>query len=431
MEEVRNKKNRVLMMGINFSPELTGIGKYSGEMAEWFSVNGYHCTVVTSFPYYPYWKIQAPYTGRFYRKEVRQQGNLEIYRCPLYVPAAPTGMRRILQDFSFLLSSFFVVIYLLFKPKHDYIFCMAPPFHLGFLALLYRFIKGGKLVYHVHDLQIEAARDFNILRVKSLFNVLFGLERIIINRADFVSTISAGMIEKIAKKTNKDIILFPNWVDTHTFRPIEDRHRLKTEWGFNRSDSVVLYSGSIGEKQGLDSLISIAKRLATHPSIKFVICGNGPYKDRLMQLAMEKKLTNMTFLPLQPLEKFNRFLNMTDVHLVLQRKSACDLMMPSKLTAIWAAGGLALVTAEPGTTLHTTISRHRMAIVIDCENETLLGDTILECCTGDHRDIASKARTYAVEYLSREHILFGMMERISNRHPTVNQGASAPARVLA
>src|SRR5690606_1972170 len=181
MEEVRNKKNRVLMMGINFSPELTGIGKYSGEMAEWFSVNGYHCTVVTSFPYYPYWKIQAPYTGRFYRKEVRQQGNLEIYRCPLYVPAAPTGMRRILQDFSFLLSSFFVVIYLLFKPKHDYIFCMAPPFHLGFLALLYRFIKGGKLVYHVHDLQIEAARDFNILRVKSLFNVLFGLERIIIN----------------------------------------------------------------------------------------------------------------------------------------------------------------------------------------------------------------------------------------------------------
>ena len=31
---------RVLIYGINYSPELTGIGKYSGEMADWFSSNG-------------------------------------------------------------------------------------------------------------------------------------------------------------------------------------------------------------------------------------------------------------------------------------------------------------------------------------------------------------------------------------------------------
>src|SRR5690606_4309145 len=177
MEQVSNKKNRVLLMGINFSPELTGIGKYSGEMADWFSNNGYHCTVVTGFPYYPYWKIQVPYTGKFYKKEIRQDGNLEVYRCPLYVPATPTGIRRILQDASFSLSSSFVMLRLLFKPKHDYIFCIAPPLHLVFLALLYRFFKGGKVIYHVHDLQIEAARDLKILNLKAVFSMLFTLER--------------------------------------------------------------------------------------------------------------------------------------------------------------------------------------------------------------------------------------------------------------
>ena len=275
------------MLGINFSPELTGIGKYSGEMASWFSENNYHCTVVTSFPYYPYWNIQAPYKGRFYKKEVQKDGNLEVYRCPLYVPKNPTGLKRILHDASFFLTSFFMILYLLFKPKNDYIFCMAPPFHLGFLALLYRFFKGGKVVYHIHDMQIEAARDLKILKAESAFKVLFALEKFIINHSDFVSTISAGMLTKVAKKTDQEIILFPNWVDTHAFHPLKDRENLKKQWGFEATDKVVLYSGSIGEKQGLESLISIAKSLQKQPFIKFVICGNGPYKERLIHLAKE------------------------------------------------------------------------------------------------------------------------------------------------
>src|SRR5690606_27545402 len=150
--------------------------------------------------------------------------------------------------------------------------------HLGFLALLYRFFKGGKVIYHVHDLQIEAARDLKILNLKAVFSMLFTLERFIINHCDFVSTISAGMLAKIAKKTDKEVILFPNWVDTNVFHPVDDRNSLTRHWGFHPTDKMVLYSGSIGEKQGLDSLISIAKDLERQPFIKFVICGNGPYK---------------------------------------------------------------------------------------------------------------------------------------------------------
>ncbi|MEJ7560423.1 MAG: WcaI family glycosyltransferase [Pedobacter sp.] len=403
--ESKTTKKRILLVGINFSPELTGIGKYSGEMINWMADNGNECTVVTTFPYYPTWSVQQPYSGKFYKRERSKGGNVDVFRCPIYVPANPSGARRILHDASFFLSSFLVIFMLLFKKRHDYIICMAPPFHIGFLGLFYRFFKGGELVYHIHDMQIEAARDFEIIKSKHIFGFLFKLERFILNHTDHLSTISVGMVQKVKAKIYRDIILFPNWVDTELFSPLPDRDHLKQTWGFSPNDKVVCYSGSIGEKQGLESLIRIAKQTENEAHIKYVICGNGPYRQRLMEMAAEQGLVNMHFMDLQPLETFNVFLNMIDVHLVLQKKSACDLMMPSKLTTIWSAGGLALVTAQQGTTLHTAISEHKMAVVIDCENEELLKQAIVRCCKEDFSTETTNARAYALTHLSRANIL--------------------------
>lgn len=404
MESIEKSKS-VLLLGINFSPELTGIGKYSGEMINWMADNGNKCTVVTTFPYYPTWSVQEPYSGKFYKREISKQGKLEVYRCPIYVPAKPTGGKRVIHDATFFLSSFLVIFMLLFKKRHDYIICMAPPFHIGFLGLFYRFFKGGELVYHIHDMQIEAARDFEIIKSDAVFRFLFRLERYILRSTDHLSTISAGMIQKVKVKISREILLFPNWVDTDLFAPLQNRSLLKQSWGFKPDDKLVCYSGSIGEKQGLESLIKIAKETQNETHIKYVICGNGPYKHRLMEMAKEQGLQNMTFMDLQPLDTFNIFLNVTDVHLVLQKKSANDLMMPSKLTTIWSAGGLALVTAQPGTTLHTAINKHKMAVVIDCEDDNLLKEAIISCCSHDYIEEKTNARDYALAYLSRENIL--------------------------
>jgi colanic acid biosynthesis glycosyl transferase WcaI len=419
--ESKTTKKRILLVGINFSPELTGIGKYSGEMINWMADNDNQCTVVTTFPYYPTWSVQKPYTGRFYKREQLKGGNVDVFRCPIYVPATPSGSKRILHDASFFLSSFLVILMLLFKKRHDYIICMAPPFHIGFLGLFYRFFKGGELVYHIHDMQIEAARDFEIIKSKHIFGFLFKLEHLILRHTDHLSTISVGMIQKVRAKIAREVLLFPNWVDTELFSPLSDRDLLKQTWGFSRNDKVVCYSGSIGEKQGLESLIRIAKQTEKEAHIKYVICGNGPYRLRLMEMAAEQGLVNMHFMDLQPLETFNDFLNMTDVHLVLQKKSACDLMMPSKLTTIWSAGGLALVTAQPGTTLHTTISKHRIAVVIDCEDEELLKQAIVRCCNDDFSLETKNARAYALSHLSRGTILKKFMMDLKAVTPLTEQ----------
>ena len=43
---------KILLYGINFSPELTGIGKYTGELAAWLAARGHDVRVVTA-PWWP------------------------------------------------------------------------------------------------------------------------------------------------------------------------------------------------------------------------------------------------------------------------------------------------------------------------------------------------------------------------------------------
>ncbi|WP_431293735.1 hypothetical protein [Pedobacter sp. P26] len=122
-------KKKILVLGINCLPELTGIGKYTGEMITWLADQGHEVTMVTAFPYYPQWKVEESSSNRFYKKEILQNGKLKIYRCPLYVPSSPTGLKRLIHEISFFMSSFFVLFRLLFKPRHDvFFYCAAISF---------------------------------------------------------------------------------------------------------------------------------------------------------------------------------------------------------------------------------------------------------------------------------------------------------------
>ena len=72
---------RILINSINYHPELTGIGKYTGEMAEWLATQGHEVRVVTAPPYYPAWKISKDYSSHGYRRE--KLNGVAVVRCPL------------------------------------------------------------------------------------------------------------------------------------------------------------------------------------------------------------------------------------------------------------------------------------------------------------------------------------------------------------
>ncbi len=411
-------KKRVLLIGHNFSPEPTGIGKYSGDMMEWLAKNGYDCTVITTYPYYPYWKVQAPYRNRWFKKEVKvypeSNSSLTVYRCPSYVPEKPTGKKRMIQDFSFWTSMLWIVLKLIiFKKKHDYIITVAPPFHLGYLAWFYRKIKGGKMIYHIQDLQIEAAQELKILTKEKMFVWLYSAERAILKGSDFVSSISEGMINKITAKAAREVLFFPNWVDTSCFFPIDNVSTLKAKWGYNNEQLICLYSGSIGEKQGLESIINCAEILKGNAKIKFIICGTGPYKDKLHDIADAKGLKNIDFLPLQDRAIFNEFLNMADIHLVIQKGNAGDLVMPSKLTTILAVGKVCIVTASKETSLYDLVSKHNVGFIVPPDDFAELARVIESIPKMDITLQQNNSRQYAMQYLSIDNVMNQFIHDIS------------------
>jgi colanic acid biosynthesis glycosyl transferase WcaI len=400
---------KILLVGYNFYPEPTGIGKYSGEMVKWFADKGYDCTVITSYPYYPYWKVQDPYyNGRYsYKTEVsrfRNGGTLTIHRCPMYIPQSPTGLKRILADFSFLLSASLKVFQLLTRDKKDVVITIAPSFLFGLLGVLYTKIKGSRLVYHIQDMQIEAARDLNMIKSRFAITALFNIERYIFDSADFVTSISERMVEKIQAKARKPVQLFPNWADTAAFYPIENRDALKPKFGFAATDMIVLYSGAIGEKQGLEAILYSAQQIKQQ-GIKFLICGSGPYKENLQSLAQKLSLDNVIFFPLQPNDKFNEFLNMADVHLVIQKGTASDLVMPSKLTTILAVGGLALITANSGSSLHSVVDKHNMGLLVAAEDQEAFNEGVRIALVEKHETLRRNARSYAKQYLAIDAVM--------------------------
>jgi colanic acid biosynthesis glycosyl transferase WcaI len=416
-------KKRILLIGYNYYPEPTGIGKYNGEMMRWFMGQGYDCTVVTSYPYYPFWKVQEPYfSKRFWYSTEKEtdsvsQGKLKIIRCPQYVPSQPSGLKRILLDLSFLISSSLPLIRLMFASKFDVILTVAPSFQVGLLGVFFKKIRKAKLVYHIQDMQIEAARDLKMIKSPGLINTLFKIEKFIFNQSDIVSSISDGMVEKIAEKAQKDVLQFPNWTDTNIFYPLENRLEYRNELGYSPSDKIVLYSGSIGEKQGLDAILYAADALRQHGDIKFIICGSGPYKVELKKIAEKLKLDNLDFLPIQPFEKFNQFLNIADLHLIIQKASASDLVMPSKLTTMLSVGGLSLITANEGSGLYRVVKGHNIGILTEAENQTALNEGILKAIQGDFSHLNKNARNYAENYLAIDKIMGNFEKHIlGSRH---------------
>jgi colanic acid biosynthesis glycosyl transferase WcaI len=403
-------KKSIFLIGYNFFPEPTGIGKYSGEQIKWLAKNGYDCTVLTSYPYYPFWKVQEPYykDRLWYKTEVENfdsGGRLTIHRCPMYIPAKPSGIKRVLLDFSFLIFSFFKLIQLMPGKKYNFIVTILPSVTLGLLGVLYKRIRGGKLICHVHDMQIEAARDLKLIKSEKVITALFKLEKYIFNKCDMITCVGEGMALKIKEKAKKEISLFFNTTDMIQFHPIKDRSILKQAFGFKPTDKIALYSGAIGEKQGIETILYAAEKCISYKNLKFIICGSGPYKDNLLRLAESLNLQNLTFMPLQPEDKLNQFLNMADVHLIVQKANAGDLVMPSKLNTVLAIGGLALVTANEGSGMYSLIKKHNMGILVEAENQQALNEGILKSITEDTSEMASNARYYAESYLSTEKIM--------------------------
>ena len=89
--------------------------------------------------------------------------------------------------------------------------------------------------------------------------------------------------------------------------------------------------------------------------------------------------------------------------------------MPSKLTTILSVGGLALITANPGTGLHTLVNSHNVGIVVESENQKALDDGILKAVLEDNTHLHKNARAYAENHLAIEMIMHRFADFVFNK----------------
>jgi len=393
---------RILINTINYHPELTGVGKYSSEMAEWLSKKGHDVRVITAPPYYPEWSIGKGYSAFRYRKEI--VNGVSVWRCPLYVPSKPTGLKRIIHLASFSISSLPVVILQVFW-RPDVIITIVPPLSSAPGVWLVSRIFKSKCWLHIQDFEIDAAFDLGILSSKRMRNLVLSAERWLIRKFDVVSTISCQMISRLDQKgvLKSKQVFFPNWVDIGTIYPSEEVSPYRNELGIKPSQKVALYSGNMGQKQGLEIIVEAAHALQKNSDIIFVMCGGGASLSRLQEIA--KGLTNITWLPLQPIERLNDLLNLADIHLLPQRQDAEDLVMPSKLTGMLASGRPILATVNKGTQIAVVLENTGVTVPPGDISKFVSELTRLSKNQVLRSELGDNARCYAVENLSKEAIL--------------------------
>src|SRR5690606_40356861 len=140
-----------------------------------------------------------------------------------------------------------------------------------------------------------------MIRNGLLLNGMFRAERFLLNRSDAVSSISLGMKKKILAKgiPEANYIMFPNWVDVQTIRPLSKAQSLRREWRIPDDDTVVLYSGNLGEKQGLEIILEAAQHFRDHKQVHFIVCGSGGARDRLKGMAKKLGLQQLRLYPLR------------------------------------------------------------------------------------------------------------------------------------
>ncbi|MGE5538441.1 MAG: WcaI family glycosyltransferase [Gemmatimonas sp.] len=402
---------RLLIVGLNFAPELTGVGKYSGEMAAWLAARGHEVTVVTAPPYYPAWDIPSEYRGRGWHAETWH--GCEVIRCPLYVPARATGSRRVLHLASFALGAAPSAVKAAAIRRPEVVVSIAPALISSPVALAAARVARARTWLHVQDFELDAAFGIGLLGGSAVRRASAATERALLRRFDVVSTISPKMIERLGKKgvAPGRRHLFPNLVDTDAIRPLAGVSPLRRELGIADDATVVLYSGSMGEKHGLESVIAAARTMASDErSPLFLLSGDGSARERLV--AMASGLPNVRFAALQPHERLNDLLGVADIHVLPQRADVADLVMPSKLGPMLASGRPVVATVTPDSQVGRALAG--CGITVAPGDAAALAAAIADLARAPERRraLGVAARSYAVEHLGADRILADMEARL-------------------
>lgn len=359
-----------------------------------------------------------------------ERNGITILRSWMYVPNPVTSLGRVIHEGSFVAGA---LARSMASKRPDVILAVSPPLGNAMAAVILSRLWRVPYVFHVTDLQPDAAVDLGMLRPGRLVQLLYRLEALAYRRAARVSTLTEAMRKKIIAKgfPADKVVLFSDWTDPELFSlPITDGGNLFRQRFELRARTLVVHAGNMGVKQGLDVVLDAAELARdSNPTISFLLVGDGAMRTKLKQEARCRKLDNVVFLPLLPSELFHDLLAASDISLVTQQKTVADIVFPSKVLTLLAAGRAIVASLSEGSGVARVLAEAGAGVRTEAEDPRALLEAVRALASDPHRRHAmgSSGRAYARQHWDRETILANLerhlLSVINGLRPSGEDGA--------
>ena len=395
----------ILVMTMNYAPEKTA-GRPRTELCEYLTSVGHRVSVVTAFPHYPEWRIHEGYRGKLFQREVIN--GVEIYRVIHFIPRNPKQLfQRLVYEATFAINAFGASF--LARDVDLVLYAGAQPAAAAAACMVAR-LRRVPYVVKITDLMANVAESLKVVKSHALAGLLRAFEYSVYRQAVAAIVLCEGFANELARYgLDRDRIhIIHDSADLQAIRPLDRDRHLRGEMGLEETDFVVLYSGSMAMKQGLDLAIHAAARSSQQSDIKWVLVGEGVERAKLVELSRALNVHDrVLFLPFQPLEKFPSILAEANVLLLTQRSEVIDAVIPSKLMTYMAAGRAIAVSVNAESESARLIQRAECGVIVPPEDPEALARAVIELKSSPGRvvSLGKNARAFAELRFDRERVL--------------------------
>lgn len=394
---------KLLILTQYFPPEVGAPQNRLFELAVRLKKIGVDVSVLTAMPNYPQMKIYNGYEGKDYMYEEIE--GIPVHRSSIYLPKSKSIIQRLLNYFSFVYSSAQVG-----KNKVgdvDVIMCESPPLFLGYSALYLKRKKKAKLIFNVSDLWPESAEKLGVVTNKQMLKLAYKLEEKLYRKSVLVTGQTQGICKNINERFSEvKTYWLPNGVDVSYYNPSTVTGNWRKENGFQENDILFLYAGIIGLAQGLEIILSAAEKVKDNSSIKFILLGSGPEKEKLQNIQKEKQLSNVYLFDAVSKTQMPQIVQASDVSIIPLRKLELFLgAIPSKIFENLAMEK-PVILAVDGEARELFVNQGKCALYSEPENiNDLVKNVLLLANDPDLRkQLGEKGRIYVEQNFNRNTI---------------------------
>ncbi|HBV86862.1 MAG TPA: glycosyltransferase WbuB [Desulfosporosinus sp.] len=393
---------RILMLTQYFPPESGAAQVRLKEVAKGLQRSGHQVTVVTAFPNHPSGVIPPNYRGHWRMKD--EVDGIPVWRTWIYPVQRGRFWKRLLNYFSFVFSSFWGLSKV---GKQDILFFESPPLFLGITALIYGWLTRTRIIMNISDLWPESAVALGLVNSRWMIKAAEGLEKLLYRKAWKISTQTEGIRDSLLQRgvPKEKVTFLPNGVNLELFAPRERDAEMARTLGIKEDDFVLIYAGTMGYAQGLESVIQTAVLLKDKPNVRFLFVGDGTEKPMLEALVQEKGLANVIFVDFQPVQEMPRYFSLSSASIVpLKKNKLFEGARPSKMFPALGSAVPVIYSGE-GEAAELVLSSGG-GVVVAPENSQELAQAILELQKNpNRREMGQKGRRFVEAHYTWSEII--------------------------